>query len=154
MSAQTAPQALTRWYTPGRRLQKMIGSPPGGGRYPGGPYTVTQFVGAASFLTVGILTQALWGQWSWLINNGLLVGATLVVLFALRFVKPDGRNPLLVMSATSAALRQPKYGTYRGRPVKIPAVQHARHCRINVLLPTEIADPANDATTPEEETTP
>lgn len=128
------PEVL-RWYTPARRLQRLVGKAPGGGYYPGGPYPITAIFGAGVVLLVLTLTKDLiWSTGDWLTDSVLIPGVSaLVVLFALKKVKPGGRNPLSAGWAFCSAVTSPSYGRYRGRALRSGRPRRVRH-RINAEL--------------------
>lgn len=129
------PQEVLRWYTRARRIPRLIGKAPGGGHYPGGPYTLAQAGGAAIVLLGGQATMSLWGRFGFWGNNIGLAVATILTLVALRFVKPGGRDPVTAAIAVLRLARGPSWGRYRGKPVrsgaKRPVVVHHRiHARV------------------------
>lgn len=128
---ETEPDRL-RWYTRARRIPKLIGKTASGEHLPGGPYTVTQFVGGALVLVGMNFTRPLWG------GNGLgdyLVIALVatVVVIALKFVRTAGRNPALVIAGRAAGIIAPSYGRQGGAPIKTPRGQKLAS-RVNVDL--------------------
>lgn len=132
-----------QWYTPTRRIPQFIGKPPGGGTYPGGPYTVTQVVGGAAVFILGMRTQDLWGQWSWLINQAVLIAVTAGAVFALRLVKPGGRSPLQAGPAFVLAAVGTPHGTYRDRKITPAKPTRVRAGTIHALL-----DPVEESAAP------
>ena len=143
---------VMRWFTGARNIQLLIGKPPGGGTYPGGPYTVTQVLGAAGFFLVAQITQPVWGMWSWLVNNVILAIGTLAVLFGLRVVKPGGRNPVMAATSILAAATASTTPRFGGKPIQYRRPYQVRNAQIRVLLdplPTT-AEPAVAPARPEE----
>lgn len=138
------PQEVLRWYTRARRIPRLIGKAPGGGHYPGGPYTLTQAGGAAVVLLGGQATMDLWGRFGFWGNNIGLAIATVLTLVGLRFVKPGGRDPVTAAVAVLRLLHGPRWGRQCGKPVcggaKRPVL--VRH-RINARIPSrpELSDP-------------
>lgn len=130
------PQEVLRWYTRARRIPRLIGKAPGGGHYPGGPYTLTQAAGAAVVLLGGQATMSIWGRFGFWGNNGALVVAVVLTLVALRFVKPGGRDPVTAAMAMLALTGAPTWGKQGGRPVRggAPRPVLVRH-RINARVP-------------------
>lgn len=138
MSEDTTTDVL-RWYTLGRRLQRMIGKAPGGGHYPGGPYTMVQATGAAVVCIVGAVTMRFWGRWwNGLTSYAVLFTLTLATLFALRLVKAGGRNPLSALSGVVSVLSGPQHGRYAGRSVKARRSHTVRH---HILVATPCPAP-------------
>lgn len=138
---ETEPDRL-RWYTRARRIPKLIGKTASGEHLPGGPYTVTQFVGGALVLVGMNFTRPLWG------GNGLgdylviaLVAA--VVVIALKFVRTAGRNPALVIAGRAAGIIAPSYGRQGGTPIKTPRGQKlASRVNVDLTPPNRIRTPA------------
>lgn len=136
----TTPPDVLRWYTLGRRLQRMIGKAPGGGHYPGGPYTMVQATGAAVVCILGAVTMRFWGQWwSGLTSYAILFTLTLGTLFALRLVKSGGRNPLSALFGVVTVLSGPRHGRYAGRSVKARRAHQVRH---HIIIATPRKAPA------------
>ncbi|MDN5766104.1 MAG: hypothetical protein L0H78_09835, partial [Humibacillus sp.] len=138
----TEPDRL-RWYTRARRIPKLMGRTASGGTLIGGPYTLTQFVGGAIALLTMNLTRPLWG------GNGLgdyLVIALVVavVVFALKFVRTAGRNPLLVAAGRAAGAVAPSYGRQGGRAITTPHGQRlASMVNVDLTPPPQRPAPAS-----------
>lgn len=115
---------VARWYTPARRLPRMIGKAPGGGTYPGGPYTVSQFIGGALTFAALSFTEGLWGGDEWLMNKLVEAIAGIVMLFVLGKFNSGSRNPIeaglgFVRLAASPRHGMSSSGTHRrGQPVR------------------------------------
>lgn len=139
--ADTEEPVVVRWFTPIKRFQRLIGKSPGGGYYPGGPYTILQFVGAAAVVVLGEATVGVWGRFGWITDNAAILVVAVTVLFALGFVKSGGRNPVAAGVAIGAALAAPANGEYNGHRIRTPRPVTVRH-RINALTvdPQEIVD--------------
>lgn len=146
----TPPQEVLRWYTRARRIPRLIGKAPGGGHYPGGPYTLTQAGGAAVVLLGGQATMDIWGRFGFWGNNLGLLAATALTLFALRFVKPGGRDPVSAAMAVLRLASGPVWGRHLGRAVSAGSRRpvRVRH-RINARVPDRPGSGA--AQTPETE---
>lgn len=156
MSTDAAPTNTPRlddvqWYTPTKRIPQYIGKPPGGGHYPGGPYTVPQVVGGAVVFIIGLKTQGLWGQWNWLINQAVLFSVTIGAVFALRLVKPGGRSPLHAAPAVVLATIGAPHGTHRDQKITLPKPTRVTNGVIHARLEdsplshetTALPDPVN-----------
>lgn len=140
---ETRPEVL-RWYTSGRRLQRLIGKAPGGGYYPGGPYTITQVVGGCTVLVALTLTKGVWGTGNWLLDTALIpVGLAVATLFGLKLVKPGGRNPLSAGFALVGALVAPRHGRHNGKALRLGR-PHRVHHHIQVDLHGLLEVPAVD----------
>lgn len=151
-TTEVRPEVL-RWYTSGRRLQRLIGKAPGGGYYPGGPYTITQVVGACSVLVVLSLTKSIWGTGNWLLDTALLpLGLSVATLFGLKLVKPGGRNPLSAGFALLGALVSPRHGRHNGKALRLPR-PHQVHHHILVDL-SALAHPERPLESPSPESAP
>lgn len=152
---ETRPSPVLRWYTAARRIPKLIGKAPGGGTWPGGPYTLVQFVGAAAVFGVLSLTERWWGSGAWIQDKGVAAGAGLAVLFLLRFVKPGPRNPVEATVGVVAAASAPRWGTHAGTTVTAGQQVRRSRGRVNVYTapraataPAPAAQAAPDATVP------
>lgn len=123
---------VLRWYTRTRKVPQLIGKPPGGGSWPGGPYTVTQAVGGGLVLILGARTMTWWGQFGFLGNLAVLAAAAAGTVIGLRFVKSGGRNPLarLLALVTVTSHRAPAYQA--GRAIRVHDPVRLRS-RVNVL---------------------
>lgn len=139
-----------RWYTSARKVPKYIGKPPGGGTYPGGPYTVTQFVGGALIFTAGAYTEEWWGPSNWLVNKVILVAVTAAFMAVAKMFKPGGRSLLIAVPAYVGAVVGTPLGQFRGKRVKPPRTSVVRHNRVHVCLDGVISAP--DPTAPDHTT--
>lgn len=136
---ETRPSPVLRWYTTARRIPKLIGKAPGGGTWPGGPYTVVQFVGGAAVFGVLSLTERWWGSGTWIQDKGVAAGAGLAVLFLLRFVKSGPRNPVEATVGVVAAASAPRWGTHAGRAVIAGQQVRRSRGRVNVYTAPRVA---------------
>lgn len=134
MSQEPDKPEVMRWFTHALRVPTLIGKPPGGGHYPGGPYSVTQVLGAIGLFVTGQMTMSVWGVWSGLMNNVVLFLASIGTLFALRLVKPGGRNPLAASMAFGSVIVPPLGGKFRGRPIQRRLPHRVRNGQINALV--------------------
>lgn len=123
----TGPGEGLLWYTRARRIPRLIGKLPGSERgLPFGPYTITQIVGGGITFVVLTNTTKLWGNFGFLGNLAVQVGATLGVTLALRLVKSGGRDPLTAALALLALWVRPRYGSLRPpRPVVVRSTSRA-----------------------------
>lgn len=133
----TSPEVV-KWFTRARRFPQLIGRTPDGARLWGGPYTVTQVVGAGVALFLGTQTMGLWAHYGLLGNAGLLLGVTYGLVLALGRIPVGSRNPLSVTAGIGRALSASTTGTLAGRPVKLARPYQVRH-RIVVLQPPAAA---------------
>lgn len=121
MTATTTPdgnggeQLVGRCYTAARRYPLQVGQFTGGGRIPGGPYTMTQLAVMIGLFVVLVVTRPVWG------GHGLL--DLLVVLavpyaagWAICRVQIDHRNPLAAFASLAGLVFTPPAGRLHGRP--------------------------------------
>lgn len=139
---------VMNWFTHALRIPTLIGKPPGGGHYPGGPYSVTQVLGAIGLFVTGQMTMSVWGLWSGLMNNLILFLASIGTLFALRLVKPGGRNPLTASMAFGSVIVPPLGGKFRGRPIQRRLPHRVRSGQINALVPAQPTNTKSPAEVP------
>lgn len=135
--SSTSPEVV-KWFTRARRFPQLIGRTPDGARLWGGPYTVTQVVGAGVTLFLGTQTMGLWAHHGLLGNAGVLLGVTYGLVLALGRIPVGSRNPLSVTAGIGRALAASTTGTLAGRPVKLARPHHVRH-RIVVLQTPAVA---------------
>lgn len=125
---------VMKWFTRARRFPQLIGRTPDGARIPGGPYTVTQVVGAGAVLFVGTRTMGLWAHYGLLSNAVILLSVAAAVVFALGKIPVGSRNPLSVSTGTLRALSAPPTGRVAGRPVRLRRPHQIQH-RVVVQQP-------------------
>jgi hypothetical protein len=111
--------ATARYYTRGVRFPRLIGQTHDGTRIPGGPYTLTQGVGGLVAFLGGWWTRPLWGNGNLLRDYLLLFLAVGATVFALRFVRTSGRDPITAGTALASVYLQPRHGRLRGRSLRI-----------------------------------
>ncbi|OIV37011.1 hypothetical protein BIV57_13565 [Mangrovactinospora gilvigrisea] len=116
----TADEALVgRCYTRARRRPPVIGQVPGGGRIPGGPYTLTQVAVMAGMAAVMALTQSLWGHFG-IVDLVLMAVIPWGSAWLLRFARVDGRDPMRAGLALLNWAGTPVGGRIAGRGVGRP----------------------------------
>lgn len=115
---QGADTEVVRWYTRARRFPQLIGRTPDGTKIWGGPYTVTQVLGAGTVLVVGLKTTWLWARADLFTNAFLLIAATLGTLFALGRIPIGSRNPVSMVAGAVRAFFAPRTGRLAGQPVR------------------------------------
>lgn len=118
---------VVKWYTRARRFPQLIGRTADGTRIWGGPYTITQAIGAAAVLIVGLNTMPLWATSSLISNGIILTVATGATVYLLGKVPIGTRNPLSVCAGVLQALFAPRTGKYAGRPVRVPKPKKLKH---------------------------
>ena len=122
---------VVKWYTRARRFPRLVGRTHTGGKIWGGPYTITQVVGAVVVVIAMLNTTSLWARGTVFTNVALLAGITYAVVFALGKMPPDARNPLSVLAGAAGALLTPGQGRQGGRPLRAVRPQRLR-ARIDV----------------------
>lgn len=139
---------VLRWYTRARRIPRLIGKLSGSDRgIPGGPYTITQAIGAIS-VGLGLLkTEPLWGQFGWISNKIIILVATAATAFLLRFVKPGGRDPLSALTALLSVATASRHGRLKGRQLKARKPVRV-HARVRVVSASPYAQPALEVLEP------
>lgn len=137
------PLEVLRWYTRARKIPRFVGKAPGGGRYPGGPYTITQAVGAAAVLIAGQQTMSVWGRFGVLPNLAILAVAVAATLFGLKLVKPSGRDPVSALLALMAVTTSNRWGHHGERKI-ITRTPHAVRHRVNALMGPSPTQPQPD----------
>lgn len=126
MSDKPTPDVV-RWYTRARRFPQLIGRTPDGARLWGGPYTITQAVGAGVTLVVGLNTMWLWAGFGFVGNLLVLGVVTYGVVLALGRIPVGSRSPLSVLAGVYKAIAAPSHGRLAGRPVRIRRPHRLQH---------------------------
>lgn len=119
----TAPEPhredVLRWYTRARKIPRFLGKLPNAQRgLPFGPYTLTQAAGGAVTFLVLDQTDTLWSIWGLPGTFAVKAGVSIAVVFALRLVKPGGRDPLTALLSAVRLVATPRWGSYCGRGVR------------------------------------
>lgn len=146
MSDKPTPDVV-RWYTRARRFPQLIGRTPDGARLWGGPYTITQAVGAGVTLVVGLNTMWLWAGFGFVGNLLVLGVVTYGVVFALGRIPVGSRSPLSVLTGVYKAIAAPSHGRLAGRPVRIRRPHRLQHAVVirhepTVTIPAAAPDAA------------
>ncbi|RIQ12213.1 hypothetical protein, partial [Jiangella rhizosphaerae] len=108
---------VVKFYTRARRFPHVLGRFPDGTKIPGGPYTLTQVVGAGLLFLVGVRTMGIWGVGSGLTNVAFLLLATIGSVNVLGRLQTGGRGPVAVALGGYTAAASPKLGRQDGRAV-------------------------------------
>lgn len=147
---------VVRWYTRARRFPQLIGRTPDGTKLIGGPYTVTQVVGAGAVFVIGLKTTWLWAHGSLITNAFILIAVTVATLFGLGQIPVGTRNPVAVVIGAFRALAAPRTGHLAGQTVRIHRPRAPRPSKVLIAtgpLPTQAPAPAavrpHPAATPE-----
>ena len=131
-----------RWFTRARRIPRLVGKLPGSERgIPGGPYTMTQAVGAVGVALLLLKTEPLWGRFGWISDKVIVLIATVGTAFLLRLVRSGGRDPLSALSALVSVTTTSRHGRLRGQQLRPrrPLQARARIRVISVAVPTAAA---------------
>ena len=128
---------IVKWYTRARRFPQLIGRTPDGAKIPGGPYTVTQAVGAGLILIVGLNSMDLWARFGLIGNILVLATVTWTAVWLLGQIPVGSRNPLSVATGIAHAIGAPSTGRLAGRTVRIRRPHQLRHTV--VLARTDMA---------------
>lgn len=132
---------VVKWYTRARRFPQLIGRTPDGAKLWGGPYTVTQAVGAGLVLIVGLNTMGLWAQFGTLGNAFALIVVVWSTVWLLGRIPVGSRSPLSVLSGLAHAFSAPRVGRLAGRPVRLRHPHRLRHTIVVALsAPPEPAE--------------
>lgn len=126
---------IVKWYTRARRFPRLVGRTHTGGKIWGGPYTITQVIGAVIIVVTLLNTTALWARGSLFTNVFILIAVSYTAVLALGKIPPDARNPLSVATGALLALSSPRGGRRRGTPLR-PARTHRVRARITFDAPT------------------
>jgi hypothetical protein len=147
-------QLVGRCYTAARRYPLQVGQFTGGGRIPGGPYTLTQLAVMTGLFVVLVVTRPVWG------GHGLL--DVLVVLavpyaagWAICRVQIHHRNPLAAFAGLAGLVFAPPAGRLHGRPWRPrPARRVAPVITVGVRRPGPLAVPGAEAAKDKDSVTP
>lgn len=147
-TAASFPELETvKWYTRARRFPQLLGRTPDGTKIPGGPYTITQAVGAGLVLFVGVNTMGLWARYGMFGNAAGLLGLTALTVVGLGRIPVGSRNPLSVLSGLVHAMSAPHAGRVAGRPVRLRRPHQLTH-RLTVCHPTREQQQVSTVSTP------
>ncbi len=111
---------VIRNFTPSRNFPQMIGRTPDGRRIWGGPYTITQALGAGVVITGLYLTRDLWTHFGLFTSALIALIAVAAVVVGLGRLRPGARNPLSLLGGTARAMTAPRSAKLDGRPVRRP----------------------------------
>lgn len=136
---------IVKWYTRARKFPQLIGRTPDGTKIWGGPYTVTQAVGAGLILFVGLNTMSLWASFG-MIGNFLILGAvTYGSVLLLGRIPVGSRSPLSIAAGLSRAVTSPPTGRLGGRAVRIRRPHVLRHSVVLAISDLPTPQPAAEA---------
>lgn len=135
MSAADAEVLEGRCYTAARRTPLQTGQWAGGGRIPGGPYTLTQLgvmIGGFVVLTV---TRPLWGGGSYW-DIAVVIVVPFTAGWAIHRVQVDHRNPVLAVASLIGLAVAPAGGRLRGRAWRpAPVRRHTPQVTVDLCPP-------------------
>ena len=117
---QGSSRSVVKMFTKARNFPQLIGKAPDGRKIPGGPYTLTQFVGAGIAGGLLWLTQSLWAQGSVITNGAIFLGITGGTLWVLGRLPQGARNPISVVRGVGrAATGAMSPSKINGEPIRI-----------------------------------
>ncbi|MGH8471257.1 MAG: hypothetical protein ACREVJ_02105 [Gammaproteobacteria bacterium] len=129
---------VVKWFTRARKFPQLIGRTPDGTRIWGGPYTLTQALGGAGVLVVGMKTMSLWAHFGFIGSLVILATVTASAVWGLGRIPVGARSPLSMASGLARAAGAPKTGRLGGRPIRIRRPHQLRHTVIfAVPVPVE-----------------
>lgn len=139
----TSTATVGRTYTRGRRQPYLIRKWPGSNwALPMGPYTITQmlvFVGSIYLLLSYRDAWAHFGPFNLVIGAGIPV----LLTYATRHTRVEGRDPLRAGIALASLLTQPRSGYLNGAPWRAARPRRVRSGRIPMApLPAGLVPPA------------
>ncbi|WUS97723.1 TcpE family conjugal transfer membrane protein [Streptomyces sp. NBC_00708] len=106
---------IGRSYTRARKHPLVIGKLPGGGRIPGGPYTITQIVTMVVVFVLLLSLRSLWAFFG-LGNALILVAVPWGLAWLMRYARMDGRDPARALLGLITYGTAPPGGKLAGRP--------------------------------------
>lgn len=150
---QASSRSVVKMFTKARNFPQLIGKAPDGRKIPGGPYTLTQFVGAGIAGGLLWLTQSLWAQGSVITNGAIFLGVTGGTLWALGRLPQGARNPISVVRGVGrAATGAMSPSKINGEPIRIKRPHAVLGSVIILDAPSScsaaIGDPALTRTSP------
>jgi hypothetical protein len=105
MTEQPAsPRSVVKMFTKARNFPQLIGKAPDGKKIPGGPYTLTQFVGAGIAGGLLWLTSSIWAHGGTITNIAIFLGVTGGTLWALGRLPQGARSPVSVIRGIARAV--------------------------------------------------
>lgn len=147
MSTESGPDVV-KWFTRARKFPQLIGRTPDGTRIWGGPYTLTQALGGAGVLVVGLKTMSLWAHFGFIGSLVVLVTITASVVWGLGRIPVGARSPLSMAAGVARAVGAPKTGRLGGHPIRIRRPHQLRHTVIfAVQMPVETRETTRSGNT-------
>jgi hypothetical protein len=124
---QTSSRSVVKMFTKARNFPQLIGKAPDGKKIPGGPYTLTQFVGAGVVGGLLWLTSSIWARGGTITNVAIFLGLTGGTLWALGRLPQGARSPVSVIRgiarAVTGAMAQAKINGAPARSTRPHAVR-------------------------------
>ncbi|MFB8087924.1 TcpE family conjugal transfer membrane protein [Streptomyces sp. NPDC055992] len=102
-------------YTRARKHPLVIGKLPGGGRIPGGPYTITQIITMAGVFVLLLLVRDLWAFFG-IGNAFVMIIVPWGLAWLMRYARMDGRDPARALLGLLTYGTSPPGGRLAGRP--------------------------------------
>ncbi|MCX4448386.1 TcpE family conjugal transfer membrane protein [Streptomyces sp. NPDC087866] len=133
-------------YTRARKHPLVIGKLPGGGRIPGGPYTITQIITMAGVFVLLLMVRDLWAFFG-IGNAFVMVIVPWGLAWLMRYARMDGRDPARALLGLLTYGTSPPGGRLAGRPQRTFRTKLVTgRVTINVRPPEEPApSPAPEA---------
>jgi hypothetical protein len=114
---------IARFFTRARRIPMLLGKLPGGGKIPGGPYTLPQISFGVVVFVVGWWTKPIWGPpiGAPLIQTAALLLVCAGVVFVSGRIPTTRRKLSDLALSTLTAVHAPSTGRYDGSAVRLAA---------------------------------
>ncbi|WP_406451553.1 conjugal transfer protein [Streptomyces sp. NBC_00876] len=106
---------IGRSYTRARKHPLVVGKLPGGGRLPGGPYTITQIVTMVGVFVLLLGLRDLWAVFG-LGNALVMIIVPWGLAWLMRYARMDGRDPARALLGLITYGTTPPGGRLAGRP--------------------------------------
>lgn len=137
------PQTIEcRSYTHARRHPLVIGKI-GGWTIPS-PLTPAQLMALIATFLLLLYTRRLWAHFPGTVNLMVQGGVPIVMAWAVRHLRVEGRSPLRSLLGLGILLSAPRHGVFRGRPFHPGRTRRVRRTRVRfadagpgVILPGE-----------------
>ena len=137
-------------YTRARKHPLVIGTLPGAGRLPGGPYTITQVMTMVISFGLLVMTRDLWAHFG-AMNFVLMALIPWGLAWVLRYARLDGRDPARAVRSLFIYSSTPAQGRLAGKPQRVARPRLATAtCTVRVRsaerpAPAAAAKPAHAA---------
>lgn len=126
---------VVKWYTHARRFPQLIGKTADGWKIPGGPYTVTQALGAGIYGFGAWKTEFIWAHFGGGTDLFFFLLFGFLLVWGLGRIPIGSRNPLSLGIGAGRALFAPSWGRVIGKPLRLPRSDRIRHQVLITLDP-------------------